>query len=174
MPRKFLRRIIPDHKTIRENRHLQRFGQRLAEPKLWHLNRYSVAGGLALGIFVGFMPVLGQMFIAAGLAILLRVNLPVASMAVWFSNPLTVAPLYYFAYRVGAWILQLPVGNHTFILSWEWLTSGFLLIWQPFLLGCIVCGGVAALIAILATRLVWRLLVIRSWLKRRKKTDTKP
>ncbi|RKZ99705.1 MAG: DUF2062 domain-containing protein, partial [Gammaproteobacteria bacterium] len=48
MPRKFLKRIMPDHKTMREHPHLQKFGQRITEPRLWHLNRRTVAGGLAL------------------------------------------------------------------------------------------------------------------------------
>lgn len=87
MPRKFLKRVMPDHKTMQEHPHLQKFGKRLTDPKLWHLNRKSVAGGLALGLFIGFMPIFGQMFIAAALAILFRVNLPIAFMAVWISNP---------------------------------------------------------------------------------------
>jgi hypothetical protein len=173
MPRKFLKRIMPDHKTMCEHPHLQRFGQRLTDPKLWHLNRRSVAGGLALGLFVGFIPTLGQMFVAAALAILLRVNLPVSVMGVWISNPLTIAPLYFFVYKVGAWLLQVPVEQHDFTLTWEWLSSEFLTIWQPFLLGSLVCGIAAALLGILFTRLAWRLVVIRNWLKRQKKNKSK-
>jgi len=172
MPRKLLKRIMPDHKTMCEHPHLQRFGQRLAEPKLWHLNRRSVAGALALGLFIGFMPILGQMFVAATLAILFRVNLPISAMAVWISNPLTVAPMYFFTYKVGTWILQLPLEKQEFTLSWEWFTSDFLNIWQPFLLGSIVCGLIAAIIGLLFVRLIWRLMVIRSWLiRKRKKTS---
>jgi len=155
-----------------EHPHLQRFGQRLADPKLWHLNRRSVAGALALGLFIGFMPILGQMFVAAALAILFRVNLPISAMAVWISNPLTVAPMYFFTYKVGTWILQLPLEKQEFTLSWEWFTSDFLNIWQPFLLGSIVCGLIAAIIGLLFVRLIWRLMVIRSWLiRKRKKTS---
>ena len=166
MPRKFLKRLMPDHKTMQQYSHLQKFGQRLTEPKLWHINRHSVALGLALGLFVGFMPIFGQMFIAAALAIIIRVNLPIAVMAVWVSNPLTIAPLYFFSYKVGTWLLQLPVEQHAFALSWQWFTHEFLHIWQPFLLGSIVCGSIAALVGILFVRLMWRLIVIRNWLKR--------
>lgn len=169
MPRKILKRILPDHKTMREHPHLQKFGQRLTEPKLWHLNRRSVAGGLALGLFVGFMPVFGQMFIAAALAVIFRVNLPIALFSSWFSNPLTYAPIFFFSYKLGAWILQLPMGPHSFDVSWQWLTHEFLLIWQPLLLGCLICGLAAALLGVLFVRLLWRLMVIRNWLKRRRK-----
>lgn len=169
MPRKFLKRIMPDHKTMRDHPHLQKFGQRLAEPRLWHLNRRSVAGGLALGLFMGFMPVLGQMFFAAALAIVFRVNLPIAAMGVWITNPLTIAPVYYFAYKVGAWVLNIPVGQYAFEVSWEWFKGEFLMIWQPLILGCLICGVVSALLAIIFTRLSWRLIVIRSWLQRQRK-----
>jgi hypothetical protein len=168
MPRKFLKRVMPDHKTMQEHPHLQKFGERLTEPKLWHLNRKSVAGGLALGLFIGFMPVVGQMFISAALAILFRVNLPIAFMAVWISNPLTIAPIFFFAYKLGAWILQVPVSEFEFAISWQWFCNEFVMIWQPFLLGCLVCGVVAALLGSLFVRIGWRLVVVRSWLQRRK------
>ena len=166
MPRRFLKRIMPDHRAMREHPHLQRFGQRLAEPKLWHLNRRSIAFGLAIGLFVGFMPILGQMFVAAGLAILIRVNLPIAVMAVWITNPVTIAPIYFFSYQVGAYILELPVSDQTFAMSWDWFATEFMAIWQPLLLGCFILGTIAAILAILLVRLCWRVMVLRSWAKR--------
>jgi hypothetical protein len=169
MPRKFLKRIMPDHKTMREHPHLQKFGQRLAEPKLWHLNRHSVAGGVALGIFIGFMLIFGQVFVAAALAILFRVNLPLAAMGVWITNPLTIAPIYYFTYKVGAWILDIPVGKYAFELSWDWFSGEFLMIWQPLILGCLICGTIAALLGIISVKLLWRLMVIRNWARRKNK-----
>ncbi len=167
MPRRYLKHIMPDHRTMREHPHLRRFGQRLAEPKLWHLNRRSVAFGLALGVFVAFMPILGQMLVAAALAILFRVNLPISVMAVWLTNPLTIAPIYYLCYQVGAALLALPISDHAFIMSWEWFKTEFLAIWQPLLLGCFVLGIISAIISVLLVRLFWRVIVIRTWLKRR-------
>lgn len=168
MPRKFLRRIMPDHATMRDHPHLQKFGERLAEPRLWHLNRRSVAGAAALGIFVGFMPLPGQMFFSAALAILFRVNLPIAAMGVWVTNPLTIAPIFYFSYKVGAWVLGQPVDQHAFSLSWDWLTSEFLSIWQPFMLGSVICGLIAAGLGVVFVRILWRVVVIRSWLQRQR------
>jgi hypothetical protein len=164
---------MPNHETMREHPHLRKFGQRLTEPRLWHLNRRSVSGGVALGLFVGFMPILGQIFIAAALAIWLRVNLPIASMAVWVTNPFTVAPIFFYAYKLGAWVLQIPMQHYAFSLSWEWFSHEFLNIWQPLLLGSVICGIVAALLGILFVRLIWRLVVIRSWLSRPHKNNSK-
>jgi len=166
MPRRYLKRIMPDHRTMRDHPHLQRFGQRLAEPKLWHLNRRSIAFGLALGLFVGFMPILGQMFVAAALAIVARVNLPIAVMAVWITNPITMGPIYFIAYQMGAAMLALPVGEHAFTMSWEWFTHEFVAIWQPLLLGSFVLGTAGAILGILFVRICWRMIVIRNWLKR--------
>ena len=166
MPRRFLKRIMPDHRSMREHPHLQRFGQRLAEPKLWHLNRRSIAFGLAVGLFVGFMPILGQMFVAAALAILVRVNLPIAVMAVWITNPITIAPIYFCSYQVGAYILEIPVSDQAFTMSWDWFATEFIAIWQPLLLGCFLLGTIAAILAILLVRLCWRIMVLRSWAKR--------
>lgn len=168
MPRKWLKRIMPDHKVMREHPHLRKFGQRLVDHKLWHLNRRSVAGGLALGVFVGFLPILGQMFVAAALAIMLRVNLPLAVTGVWVTNPVTMAPIYFFSYKVGALILDTPVHPHAFTMSWQWFTHEFIAIWQPLLLGSVICGAISALLAIIVVRILWRLVVIRSWLKRSK------
>ena len=169
MPRKILRRIMPDDKTMREHPHLKKFGERLADPKLWHLNRRSVAGGVAAGLFAGFLPMFGQMLIAATLAIFFRVNLPVAVLSTWFSNPLTYIPVFLFAYKLGALLLQIPVDQHSFdmSLSWQEWTHEILLIWQPLLLGCLIFGLVAALVAMAIVHLMWRLVIIRRWLKRR-------
>jgi hypothetical protein len=128
---------------------------------------------VALGLFVGFMPILGQIFIAAALAIWLRVNLPIASMAVWVTNPFTVAPIFFYAYKLGAWVLQVPMQQYAFSLSWEWFSHEFLNIWQPLLLGSVICGIVAALLGILFVRLIWRLVVIRSWIRRPHKNNSK-
>ena len=76
MPKRLLRKLLPDHRRIREHPHLSRFGARLHDPNLWHLNRRSVAGGTALGLFTSMIPFPGQMIIAAALAIWVRVNLP--------------------------------------------------------------------------------------------------
>ena len=169
MPRKFLKRFMPDHRVLQQHPYLQKISRRLIEPKLWHLNRKSVAGATALGLFIAFMPILGQMIIAATLAILFRVNLPISISAVWISNPLTMVPIYFYAYEVGAWVLQKPIGHHGFSLSWEWLRNEFLLIWQPLLLGCFIYGIIAAILGVLFIRTMWRLVVIRRWLQRRHK-----
>lgn len=173
MPRKFLKRIMPDHNTMREHPHLQRFGQRILDPKLWHLNRKRVALGVAIGLFIGLIPLPLQMLIVVPIALLIRANLPFAVMGVWITNPLTVAPIYYFEYKLGAMILDMPIGQYAFSLSWEWFSREFAMIWQPLLLGSFICATVAAILGVIFVRIAWRLVVIRSWLQRKKKLLSK-
>ena len=111
------------------------------------------------------------MFVAAALAIIVRVNLPIAVMAVWVTNPVTMGPLYLLCYQIGAGLLEMPIGDHAFTMSWEWFSTIFLAIWQPLLLGCFVFGTAAAVIGILFVRLCWRIMVLRSWAKRRRESN---
>src|SRR6266571_224948 len=97
MPRKFFRKYLPSHEAVRQNRYIARFGTLLHHPNLWHLNRHSVAGGVAIGMFSGLVPGPFQMLIAAILAVPLRVNLPVALATTLYTNPLTIGPLYVIA-----------------------------------------------------------------------------
>ena len=86
--RDYLRRRLPARESVQ--RQLSFLGERLHDPELWHLTRHSTAGGLSVGLFMAFMPIPFQMLLAAPAAILLRVNLPIAAVSVWISNPLTM------------------------------------------------------------------------------------
>ena len=66
---------------------------------------HQIALGLAVGIFVGFLPIMGiQMSVAVPLAFFLRCNKLLAAAGVWITNPATFIPLYYFNYRFGLWL----------------------------------------------------------------------
>lgn len=103
MPRKFLKKFMPNPHEIKNNKFLSLFGKVLHEPNLWHMNRRSMAGAFFVGLFFAWWPVPFQMVLAAGGAILLRVNLPMSIALVWITNPLTMPPMFYFAYVVGTW-----------------------------------------------------------------------
>lgn len=173
MSRKFLKSIMPDNATMRDHPHLRRLGQRVLDPQLWYLNRKQVSMGVAVGLFFAFLPIPAQMLVVGILAIWWRFNLPIAVASVWVSNPLTMGPIFYFQYRLGARILDLPIGNHSFELSWQWFQQVFAHIWQPIMVGAVITGLVAALLGVILVRMIWRLMVIYSWLKRRKKNREK-
>jgi len=169
MPKKFIKRYMPDHRTVRNHRHLQFLGRFLHEPNLWHLNRRSASGAFAVGLFCAFIPIPFQMIPAAALAILFRVNLPISIALVWVTNPITMPPVFYFCYKVGAWVLGLPHQPWTFEPSLEWLLHGMGALWKPFLLGCSLMGVLSAATGFLLIRGLWRLHVVRH--NQRKKTE---
>ena len=156
MPKNLFKKFLPHPDRITKNQWIKRLGPRLQEPDLWHINRKSCSGAAALGMFCAFVPVPFQMLLAAIGAILFRYNILVAVPMVWVSNPITMPPIFYFCYRVGAFLLSVETRKLNFELSFDWLMSGLLDIWQPFLLGCLVVGLVCSLLAFGVVRLFWR------------------
>jgi len=169
MPRRTLKKILPHHNKVTGNPMIQRLGPRLKDPGLWHVNRRSVSGAVAVGLFTAFIPVPFQMFIAAVGAVLFRVNILISVLLVWISNPVTMPPLFYFCYRVGLWILGDPAGYQEFAfeLSFEWLLHELRYIWKPFLLGCFVVGSTSAMLGYAGVRGLWRYLLVKH-IQRRK------
>ncbi len=167
MAKKLFKKFSPNLKTIREHKHLKIFGSLLHDPNLWRFTRYSVATAFSVGLFVAFIPVPFQMVLAAALAIVVRSNLPLSAVIVWFTNPVTMFPIFYFCFRVGAFILGREAKGFQFELSFEWLTGGLAAIWQPFLLGCFLTGTTLAIAGNIIVRIVWRYSVSRDWKARR-------
>ncbi|MFN2309818.1 MAG: DUF2062 domain-containing protein [Gammaproteobacteria bacterium] len=161
MPRRIIKRYLPDYGKFREHPQLRRFGTRLQDANLWHLNRRSVSGGVAVGLFCAMLALPMQMLIAGALAIWLRVNLPIAVVLVWISNPLTMGPIWYAGYRTGAWLLDLPPRNVGFEAAWDDLLVTMLSVWKPLLLGSLLLGALSALLGFLLVRLGWRLYVVQ-------------
>jgi uncharacterized protein (DUF2062 family) len=79
---------------------------------------------------------------------------------VWISNPITMPPMFYFCYLVGAQILNSNIEVFAFELSFTWLLTGLLEIWQPFLLGCLVVGFVTSALSFILIRVLWRLHIL--------------
>jgi len=167
MAKKFIKRFMPRHDTIRDHKYLRIFGRLLHDPNLWHLNRRSVSGAFAIGLFFAFVPVPFQMVLAAAVAIPTRMNLPISVVLVWLTNPLTMPPMFYGTYRLGAWILNKPTLSIDFQIDWQWLSTTLTYIWEPFLLGCLVAGAVSAAFGYMIIRLMWRWQVVREWEKRK-------
>ena len=160
MAKKFVRKFLPHPDVITRNRWIKLLGPRLQEPSLWHINRRSFSAAVALGVFCAFIPVPFQMLIAAVGAILFRVNILVAVPMVWISNPLTMGPMYYVCYLLGAEILNLEPQRFHFELSFDWLITGLAAIWQPFLLGCFTIGAISSLAAFVLVRVLWHMHIL--------------
>jgi uncharacterized protein (DUF2062 family) len=177
MARKFFRRFLPSHDSIRENRYVAWCGPWLQHHNLWHLNRRSVAGGVAVGLFAGLIPGSNPVQFTAGalLAVAFRVNLPISVLVTLYSNPFTVLPLYLMAWGLGRLVLfhddvmpPLPPGIAGLGLG-EWLRA--VLDWlvsvgKPLAVGLPLLAISLAFVGYVAVDQAWRLYVRCAWQRR--------
>ena len=169
MPKKTLKSIMPSAARVREIKSLHILGDWIYETNLWHLNRYSASMAFFVGLFMAFIPVPGQMPLAALLALMLRCTLPISVCLVWITNPLTMPALFFMAYQVGALIINVPVTAIEFELSFNWLSHQLANIWQPFLLGCLICGLFFGCLGYFVVSLLWRWRGSVHWRERKRR-----
>jgi uncharacterized protein (DUF2062 family) len=140
-----------------------------------------VAGGVAVGLFSGLIPGSNPVQFAAGalLSIALKVNLPIAVIVTLYSNPFTIVPLYYLAFKLGQLILfkgnsELPSfpaefsGSallHHLPEAFNWVLS----VGKPLLLGIPLLASILAAIGYFLTDWAWRLSVCYQWRLRQRK-----
>jgi len=98
---------MPTREEMGRNRFIRPFAHRVLRSELWRFTRRSVPRGVALGLFAGFIVPVGQIFLAAFLALPLRANVPLAALVTFVTNPLTFPFWAYFANRVGKFVLAL-------------------------------------------------------------------
>jgi uncharacterized protein (DUF2062 family) len=174
MPRKFFRKYLPSHESVRQNRYISRYGAFLHHPNLWHLNRHSVAGGVGIGLFAGLVPGPLQMLTAALLAVPLRVNLPVALVTTLYTNPFTIGPLYFLAYEIGSLLVN-DGGNATtppafdfmrFAESAEIFLRWLLSLGKPLFVGLVTLAVSLGILGYLGVQLIWRTHVLLAWRRR--------
>ena len=176
MPRKYFRKYLPSHDSVRSHKYLGKLSRFLHHPNLWHLNRHSVAGGVAIGLFSGLVPGPLQMLTAAILAIPLRVNLPVALLTTLYTNPFTIVPLYIVAY----WLGSVMTGGATGPMaeppdfSWshfgEWvraLVDWAVALGRPLAIGLATLALSLAALGWVAVQVLWRAWVIVQWRRRK-------
>ena len=156
-----LHKFIPDHDVIKQHKNLQFLGDKLHDPNLWHLNRRSVSMAFAVGLFCAWIPTPGQMALAALGAFYFRGNLPVSIALVWITNPVTMPPLFYFAYRVGLTVLNLPSAS----FSLDAVLSGDILL--PFLTGCLLIGVICSSVGYFGINYFWHYHVAKKWATRK-------
>ena len=183
MPRKVLRKFLPDSATVRSHRRAARFGSLLHHPNLWHLNRHSIAGGFAVGLFAGLVPGPFQMLCAAILAVAWHVNLPTALLTTLYTNPFTIVPLYVIAYRYGRLLLgghaaapaiqpysidwSDPAGSLHALLDWT------LALGKPLAVGLPALAVTLAVLGYVAMQAGWRAYVVLAWRARARRRARK-
>jgi uncharacterized protein len=184
VPRKFFRKYLPDVDTVRSSRLVAPFGSWLHHPNLWCLNRRSVPGAVAIGLFCGLIPGPLQMIGALLLAIPLRKNIPVALLITLYTNPLTIVPLYLLAYGYGQLLLGATQGSVPLEpFFWDWGNVGASLrefgawtmaLGKPLAVGLVALAVTLAAAGYFLMELAWRAHVVLGWRARAKRRKSKP
>jgi uncharacterized protein (DUF2062 family) len=169
MIQRYLKRLLPDAQQLKQDSSLSIIRAYLLNPLLWRINRRSIAKGVAIGLFLAFVPLPIQMLLAALLAIIFSANLPIAVALTWVTNPFTFLPINYFIYKVGQRLLgnlsaYQAIPDFEFSKqSWQdiiqqffqWLQSAG----KPFLIGLPVVAISASVLGYVLTHLIWRALL---------------
>ena len=166
MDKRFIKRLIPKPETLHNTRSLRFLGTLLHEPNLWHINRHSVSRAILLGVFWCMIPMPFQSVPAAFTAIWFNANLPLTLVTLWISNPVTMPPLFYLAYALGACVLGQPSEAETFQLSWEWISERLIEVGVPLYIGSLILGVTLSLSSYLLIQFLWRRKVRNRWHRR--------
>jgi uncharacterized protein (DUF2062 family) len=171
-------RYTPNAESLRRSRWLRWLGPRAREPQAWNFNRRSVARGVAIGAFSAVLVPFGQILVAVVASLLLRASPLAAAMTTFISNPLTIGPIYFGAYQLGAALLRVAGLRDAIPAAppGEWLVTGwgmFLTHGAPLLLGVPLLAALAGAIGYVATLLIWRRRVLARRATRRLQAKTR-
>lgn len=166
----WLRANMPTREQMAENKYLAPIAHRFLSPELWRFTRRSVPRGVALGLFAAFIVPIGQIFLAAFLALPARANVPVSALMTFVTNPFTLPFWLYSANRVGSFVLNIDaaVGG----VAAEKLAhetgplAGFFELAGVTAMGFVVLAVVTAAIGYLVSGFVWRFIIARRRQKR--------
>ncbi|AIL12724.1 hypothetical protein IM40_03000 [Candidatus Paracaedimonas acanthamoebae] len=141
--------------------------QRFSFKELGQLNRHNVAGGVAIGLFVNFLPIPLQILWASLLCVYFKTNLPVAVALTWINNPFTFIPINYFLYKVGLFVLneapqlltlpefKLEIAH--LMTFFEHFISWALTLGKPYILGVFIVSFASGTLGYLLTFLLWEI-----------------
>lgn len=162
---KKIRKKIPTHEEIFENKLFKPLALYFNKPCYWAVTRKNVSLSVAIGFFSGLMPGPTQMITAFILAYIFRVNLAIAMVTTFYTNPLTYLPLYYLSFKIGCFILGIPKDNiNKLPITGEfWLKEGFdwlVVNGKPLIVGVPILGVFLALISYVLVRSIWSIALI--------------
>ena len=156
MPKQFFKQYSPDPKRLRDTPGLRFLGSKLNQPNLWHFNRHSISKAVAIGLFCTWLPFPFQSVFAAFAALYFRANIAISVALVFITNPITIPPLFYFAYKLGNLVLGRESMTLSIDLSLNWLTESLAHIWQPLFLGSFLLGMFCSMLGYLTIQMLWR------------------
>jgi uncharacterized protein (DUF2062 family) len=162
-PFRYLLRVRPRQRHVHGTLIHRLLGERLLAPALWIPSRDAAARGFAIGIFIGLLPLPGQIFFSALLCYAMRSNLAIAALATFISNPLTTPGLVWIEYKFGRWLL--PLLRWTSGEEFEGAGRHFAAYGKPILLGSLSLAILAGLVAFPLMHGLW---IFGEWMVRRR------
>lgn len=160
---------------LTSNPTVRRFVPALADPDLWHLNRRSTAKAVAIGLFCGLIPGPLQVITALVICLWVRSNFPLTVITTFYTNPLTIVPLYLVAYEYGRLFFpdarRVPPAFHPPAdAGWlgflpaliDWMSS----LGKPLAVGLVLLASTLAALGWIVVRVGWRWHVVRAWQRR--------
>jgi uncharacterized protein (DUF2062 family) len=164
---------MPSREGMARNKYLAPIAHRFLSPELWRFTRRSVPRGVALGLFSAFIIPIGQIFLAAFLALPARANVPLAALVTFVTNPFTFPFWLVVANQVGE--LTLNIDAELGGVASEELDGGALA-WLVDIsqmagvtaFGFLVLAIVSAALGYVISGAVWRVMVGRRRAKRLK------
>lgn len=166
-----LRKYMPTREQMAANRYLAPIAHRFLTPELWRFTRRSVPRGVALGLFAAFIIPVGQIFLAAFLALPSRANVPVATLVTFVTNPFTLPFWLVVANRLGVFTLQIDASTTGIAAgsmeteAWAWFADFFQQAGAT-VFGFAVLAVVSAAVGYLVAGWVWRIIIARKRAKR--------
>jgi uncharacterized protein (DUF2062 family) len=162
---------MPTRDEMERNRWLAPIAHRFTRSELWRFTRRSVPRGAALGLFAAFIVPVGQIFLAAFLALPARANVPIAALITFVTNPFTTPFWAVVANKVGRFVLKLDAATggaaNAQIESGRWESYGwFLEMAGVTAFGFMVLSVITAAVGYLLAGITWRILVARKWSRR--------
>lgn len=146
--------------SLRKSYLFRIWGRRLFTNVLWRTDKRSIAGGLALGLFLAFTPTIPfQMILAVAGGLYFHVNLPIALAACWITNPLTAVPIYAAAWRLGQYVAESAVPVEELLEAYRITGRTGAIVRQGLYLwtGSLIFSLTAAITANVVVRVIWRL-----------------
>ena len=119
-----MKATLKKYSPKRENVNLGWLNKHLTDPELWKWNKKSIAKGLAIGLFCAFLPVPIHILLAGILAVTFSANILLSLLVVWVNNPITIVPIFYFTYKLGASIIGVEI-DPEFEFSFGYLMDNF-------------------------------------------------
>ncbi|WP_370261915.1 DUF2062 domain-containing protein [Limnobacter sp.] len=176
MFRRRIAQFLPNYNLFDRLPVARPFKPYLGHPNVWALNRRSVAGAVAAGLFCGLIPGPFQVFGTLIWVLVARVNLPVAVVTTLYTNPVSIVPLYVFAVAYGQLILgQVAHSSMAPVPPWVWSEwqASIAAYWDWMLgLGPALAVGLPAtmvtfaVLGYISVRVVWRAAVVLAWRRR--------